>query len=208
MLQNRVDPFGNIFRTSARGTLMGNRGVIHNDKKEIVRPFKLKAWIACRLSFKERSRVVMTPQRWTELFFLDEATAFAAGHRPCAECRRGAFNNFKLYWIQANPAYGFTIKTPIRLVDEVLHTERMDALQQKKCFNENLSHLPDGSFVQWNGNAYLVKRAALHLWTPFGYTEKLQLPANTVLSALTPKSVVNAYRAGYQPQVQELPVSN
>jgi hypothetical protein len=83
MLQNRVDPFGNIIRTPARGAWMGNRGVIHDEHKTIRKAFKIKAWITCALQFKGRHREVMTPNRWTELFFLDEATAFAAGHRPC-----------------------------------------------------------------------------------------------------------------------------
>jgi len=99
MLQNRVDPLGNIIKTPARGQWMGNRGVIHNDKKEILRPFKLKAWITCKLEFKNWKRQVMTPNRYTELFFLDEATAFGAGHRPCFECRRDDYNLFKSYWL-------------------------------------------------------------------------------------------------------------
>jgi hypothetical protein len=84
-MQNRVDPFGNIIETKARGSFMGNRGVIHNEQKQITHAFKHKAWITCVLDFKGRKRTVMTVDRWTELFFLDEATAFAAGHRPCFE---------------------------------------------------------------------------------------------------------------------------
>src|SRR5580704_4191915 len=86
-LQNRVDPFGNLFRTPARGTMVGNRGgVLHNSEREIVRNYKSRRWITCVLEFKGRRRIVMTERRYTELFFLDEATAFAARHRPCAEC--------------------------------------------------------------------------------------------------------------------------
>src|SRR5690349_3702389 len=99
-LQNRVDPFGYIFRSPARGTFMGNRGgALHNDQREIVRPFKSRQWITCLLEFKGRRRSVMSPRRYTELFFLDEAVAFAAGHRPCAECRRGRFNEFRRVWM-------------------------------------------------------------------------------------------------------------
>ena len=99
-LQNRVDPHGAIFRSPARGTFMGNRGALHNDRQEIVRPFKVERWIACVLEFKGRQRTVMAPGRYTELFFLDEAVALAAGHRPCAECRRDRFNAFRKAWMR------------------------------------------------------------------------------------------------------------
>src|SRR5580704_4179598 len=98
-LQNRVDPFGNLIRTAARGTMMGNRGgVLHDAGQEIVRDYKSRRWITCLLEFRERRRVVMSPNRYTELFFLDEAVAFAAGHRPCAECRRERYDSFKAAW--------------------------------------------------------------------------------------------------------------
>ena len=104
MLQNRVDPFGNLIKTPARGSWLGNRGIIHNHNQEVVRPFKLKAWITCTLEFRGRKRQVMAPDRYTELFFLDEATSFAAGHRPCFECRREDALRFKSYWLKGNPA--------------------------------------------------------------------------------------------------------
>src|SRR5690348_4599407 len=98
-LQNRVDPFGEFIETEARGTMMGNRGgALHNQQKEIVRRYKTRRWITCVLEFKGRRRVTMAPKRYTELFFLDEAVAFAAGHRPCAECRRERFNAFLYTW--------------------------------------------------------------------------------------------------------------
>src|ERR1700733_8093615 len=98
-LQNRVDPFGNLISTPARGTMMGNRGgALHNSDREIVRSYKSRRWIACVLEFRGRRRTVMSPRRYTELFFLDEAVAFAAGHRPCAECRWERFNAFKEAW--------------------------------------------------------------------------------------------------------------
>ncbi|HTJ10817.1 MAG TPA: hypothetical protein VL547_02270, partial [Dinghuibacter sp.] len=99
MLQNRVDPYGNIIFTPARGAWMGNRGLLHDAQQHIRRPFRLKAWIICVLQFKGRHRPVMAPGQYTELFFLDEATALSAGHRPCAECRREDFNRFKAAWI-------------------------------------------------------------------------------------------------------------
>src|ERR1700761_3400486 len=110
MLRNRVTPQGDIIKTPARGAWMGNRGVIHDEHKQIRRSFKLKAWITCLLQFKGRHREVMTPGRWTELFFFDEATAFSAGHRPCGECRRHDYRRFKAAWLEGNPQYAFTQK--------------------------------------------------------------------------------------------------
>ncbi len=201
MLQNRVDPIGNLIRTPARGSWLGNRGVIHNHQQEIVRPYKTKAWITCLLSFKERKRKIMMPDRWTELFFFDEATAFAAGHRPCAECRRNDFNRFKSCWLKGNPEYGFNIKTPIKDIDEIIHKERINAGKTKITFNENIAAIPDGSFVLLNDNAYLVARPNLLLWTPFGYEKKIAMPLTGKLMVLTPRSMVNTLRAGYEVQM-------
>src|SRR6187551_1448243 len=156
MLQNRVDRLGRIIKTSARGFLMGNRGVIHNKHKEIIRAFKHIAWIACALEFKGRKRTVMTADRWTELFFLDEATAFAAGHRPCFECRREDANRFKAYWLKGNPAYNFSLKTPIDAIDKILHHERMNEDSSKKMYKTNAGSLPDGTFISNNKSPYLI----------------------------------------------------
>jgi hypothetical protein len=199
MLQNRVDPFGNLIKTRARGTWMGNRGVLHDDKQQLLRPFKLKAWLTCRLEFKGRKRQIMAPHRWTELFFLDEATAFAAGHRPCFECRRSDFNKFKSLWIKGNPEYNFDEKTPIQKIDDVLHKERIDRDKSKITFEENTDNIPDGSFVLINNHAFLVAEKLIFLWSPFGYYKGIPLPATDKLTVLTPKSVINTFRAGYMP---------
>lgn len=198
MLQNRVDPKGNFIRTSARGAWLGNRGVIHRDK-EIVRPFKHQAWIICVLEFKGRKRPVMAPDRWTELFFLDEATAFSAGHRPCFECRREDALRFKACWIKGNPEYGFTMKTPIGKIDAIIHADRIDAEKRKVTFQLLSSRIPDGTFVLMNEDAYLLRDGRLHQWNPEGYTNTIAIPESTKLIVLTPKSVVNAFRAGYVP---------
>lgn len=201
MLQNRVDPKGQLIQTRARGLWMGNRGVIHNEQKEIVRPFKLQAWITCLLAFKERKFTIMAPGRWTQLFFMDEATAFAAGHRPCAECRRSDFNRFKEYWLLGNPGYGFTNKTLIREIDAILHLERITANKEKVTFEAGPDQLPDGVFVLIGNNPYLLHKGQLHLWTPFGYTDTMTIPAVKQITVLTPRSVVQAFNAGYIPQV-------
>ena len=201
MLQNRVDPFGTIIQTQARGSWMGNRGVIHNQHKEITHAFKHKAWISCVLEFKGRHRAVMTPNRWTELFFLDEATAFAAGHRPCFECRRQDAMQFKLCWIKGNPEYDFSVSTSINAIDAVIHRERIDR-EKKKVTHQRLStSIPEGTFVQVAGEAHLLRHGSLHRWTPFGYENKIALPENKMLTVLTPQSIVNTFHAGYFPQI-------
>ena len=140
-MQNRVNPFGQIIDTKARGSWMGNRGRIHNEKKAIIYPYKLPAWLTCKLNFKGRKRQIMAPNSYTELFFLDEATAFAAGHRPCFECRREDFNRFKKLWIEANPQYQFSNKTSIREIDKILHADRINTDGTKKMYQEHLSNL-------------------------------------------------------------------
>ena len=179
---------------------MGNRGVIHDDQQNIIRPFKLRAWITCKLEFKGRTRRVMTPGRWTELFFLDEATSFAAGHRPCFECRREDAIRFKSFWLKGNPEYGFNEKTPIRAIDEILHKERMDRNGSKISFKEETGKLPNGGFVLYRNDPWLVMDGSLWLWSPFGYEKQTPLSGIGKLSMLTPGSVVNAFRAGYAAQ--------
>jgi hypothetical protein len=231
MLQNRVDPFGNIIKTPARGAWMGNRGVLHDPHQILLRPFRLKAWITCQLEFKGRKRQVMAPDRWTELFFLDEATSFAAGHRPCFECRRIDANRFKAFWLKGNPEYNFDEKTPIGEIDKILHRERIDPSQTKLggpqsktdwpsskiTFEVRSDKIPTGTFIVWDNKPYLVKDHFMYLWSPFGYEEGIDLPAgegsalpaavgsalpaSVSLTVLTPRSVVNAFRAGYVPQM-------
>ncbi len=201
MLQNRVDPFGNIIKTSARGAWMGNRGLIHSPEQQILRPFKLKAWLICVLEFKDRKRKVMAPNLYTELFFMDEATAFAAGHRPCFECRRPDYNKFKTYWLKGNPEYGFDEKTSIQKIDDILHSERMNRDKSKVTYDEDPHSLPDGAFVLFNNKPYLIFNGLTYLWSPFGYENPVPLPDILELPVLTPKSVINTFRAGYVPQV-------
>ncbi|MEO6721268.1 MAG: hypothetical protein ABIN67_12935 [Ferruginibacter sp.] len=207
MLQNRVDPIGNIIKTKARGCWTGNRGVLHNEHQQIVRPYKLKAWLTCKLEFKGWKRKVMSPNRWTELFFLDEATAFAAGHRPCCECRRNDFNRFKSFWVLGNPKHNYDEKTSVKKIDSVLHEERMDNKRSKVTFEEDIDDIPNGSFVLINNSPHLFFNRQVFLWTPFGYEKGIQLPDTNKLTVLTPRSVVNTFRAGYLPQTADLPAA-
>lgn len=200
-MQNRVNPFGKLIETKARGAWLGNRGQLHGSGKTILRPFKHQAWIICLLQFKNRHREIMAPNLWTELFFLDEATALAAGHRPCFECRRADANLFKAAWLKGNPQYGFDSKTSIGKIDEVLQKERISENGAKVTYKARLEELPAGIFIAIDSAAYLWANQTAYHWTPFGYTEKKILNGKEEVSVLTPKSIVEAIKAGYKPQL-------
>jgi len=186
MLRNRVTPFGELVAVPARGAWTGNRGVLHDDQRRIVRRWQNRRWIVCRLEFRGRHRTVMTPGRWTELFFLDEATALAAGHRPCAECRRADFNAFAAAWPHRER------RAPA--IDDVLHRERLG----ERPAVEDPMQLPDGTMVAAGPEAYLIIGGALHRWTPAGYL-RARPDAGFVL--LTPPSTVAALADGYVPHM-------
>ncbi len=197
-LQNRVNPFGQIIESAGRGTIMGNRGVIHRDKK-IVRNFKTKHWITCSIHYKNARRTMMTNNRWTELFFLDEATAFSAGHRPCAYCRNKDFKLFKKLWIEANAdSYNLT-DFAISKIDDILHQERMSEKGEKRTYKSALKHLPDAVMVQTDDSdqCYLYCNHFLLKWSEHGYTEMMKADGNKVVTVLTPKSMVNVFKLGY-----------
>jgi hypothetical protein len=202
MLQNRVDPFGNLIKTKARGQWMGNRGQLHGKGKTILRPFKHKAWIICLLEFKNRHREIMAPNLWTELFFLDEATALAAGHRPCFECRRADANLFKEAWLKGNPEYGFNMKTPIGKIDEILQAERIDQNGDKVSFDEDFGDLPNGTFIAVDDGAYLIVGEMVYRWTSFGYEKGQRFGLKEKVKVLTPKSIVNLLKHGYALQIK------
>ncbi len=196
--QNRVTPTGELIAVSARGTLMGNRGCLHDDLGRIVRPYQGRRWIFCRLEFKGRRRALMTPGHYTELFFLDEATALAAGHRPCKECSADRYKLFVAAWLLANPGPALTAAR----LDAVLHEERL-AGRQQRTHRESLSALPPGCFVTLAepGPPYLVLADRLLPWQPHGYGLPLPHPAGAEVTVLTPRSIVKALAAGYQAAV-------
>ena len=199
-LQNRVDPFGVIFRSPARGTFMGNRGgALHDDRRQIVRPYIGHRWITCVLEFKGRHRSVMTPGRYTELFFLDEAVAFAAGHRPCAECRRQSFHAFRDAWMRRNGSERGVVLAPE--IDAALHQERLDAGRRKLTYEAPLSSLPDGCFVETDGAASLVWKDGLYQWSPEAYTMRVSRTGHSSVRVLTPRPIVECFRQGYVPEV-------
>jgi hypothetical protein len=197
--QNRVTPFGALVAVPERGTLMGNRGVLHDDRGAIRRAWALRRWILCVLQFKDRKRTVMTPGRYTELFFLDEATGLAAGHRPCAECQRQRFRAFRAAWSAGNR---HRTEPSAEKLDDRLHAERVSG-GEKVRFTADLDKLPDGVFVTLteDDTAWLLWRGELLAWTPGGYRQRVPRPASARVSVLTPASTVEAIRAGYEPQV-------
>ncbi len=202
--QNRVTPFGSIIATPERGTFMGNRGVLHDAEGHIKRPWQVKRWIVCVLEFRGRKRAVMTPNSYTELFFLDEATALAAGHRPCAECRHARFLDFCNAWKSVHPRAGGSQRPTADEIDNQLHAERLTADRSKRLLREELSNLPDGVFVkveEGGEQAFLVWGDSLFAWSPGGYEQRRPRPKSKNVLVLTPPSTVAAIRAGYSPEV-------
>jgi hypothetical protein len=196
-LQNRVTPHSEIVAVPERGALMGNRGVLHDDRGRIVRFSKGRRWIACLTDFKERRRVPMTPRQYTELFFLDEATALAAGHRPCHECRRADALRFREAWARAA---GEDPGAPLELVDRRLHEDRLEAPGRMRRWSAEADALPDGAFVEVGGAAHLVRRGRIAPWSPAGYGTGRDAPAGP-LRVLTPRTIVATIAAGYRPAV-------
>jgi hypothetical protein len=195
-LQNRVTPSGEIIATPQRGLFTGNRGIIHDPATRTLlnRRWSSKAWLTCTCEFRGRRRDVMATRSWTELFFLDEATAFAAGHRPCFYCRRDDANRFRAAWEQGN---GVThVSAPE--IDAVLHRERLDGRAKRlHALPMRLEKLPDGAMVWANYHSYLITQGRVLLWSWGSYRQ----PKNPLRDAelLTPPSTLRAFSAGYRP---------
>jgi hypothetical protein len=202
-LQNRVTPAGEIIRHDMRGLFMGNRGILHDDHRQLgVSRWKHPHWIICLTEFRERHRVVMTPRRYTELFFLDEAVALAAGHRPCAECRRAAYNQYI-----AAVSDDFEDGPPkVAELDRRLQTERVDRQRQQITHEAPLKDLPDGTMLRLPDETEqirLKKGNRLLLWAMESYVDDGKLVghsgAGQSVEVLTPPTSVRALQAGYQP---------
>ena len=206
-LQNRVTPFGDIVAISQRGLFTGNRGIIHDPvtKTLLRRRWATQAWLICSCNFKERRRNVMALRSWTELFFLDEAVALAAGHRPCFLCRREAAERFRACWVSGrNEPRSLTAR-----MDSVLHAERWEHGHQRMHPNSHLLiDLPDGFVVAADGEAYTLRAGLAHRWTAEGYDRPVVLHDASWL--LTPPSTVLALFAGYKPVLHPSinPISN
>jgi len=194
-LQNRVTPTGDIIATPHRGTFTGNRGIIHDPAtRTLTRRWANKAWLTCVCEFRGRRRKVMGGRSWTELFFLDEATAFAAGHRPCFFCRSVDANRFRAAWEEGN---GVT-KILAREIDAVLHRERLDGRAKRlHPLPMPWDQLPDGAMLQQGHESYLIARGRALSWSPAGYRIAQNAPREATL--LTPPSTLRAFAAGYRP---------
>jgi hypothetical protein len=191
-LQNRATPLGDVIADPARGLVYANRGCLHDEHGSIRRRYNGKRWIACRLEFKGRRRPLMRPGRFTELFFLDEASAFAAGHRPCAECRREDYIRFVEIW-RAHHAG----QTGADVIDERLHTERLDPRTRAQRRHEgSMDGLPDGTFVLRNEQPWLVRGSEILRWTPAGYLGRERRPSGRA-TVITPPSLVSVLKTGW-----------
>lgn len=192
-LQNRVSPFGELVVSHARGILMGNRGgQLHDDKRQLTRRrWASKQWICCKLNFNNRHRKVWG-NGYTELFFLDEVTALAAGHRPCFECRRKNAEQFALLFS------GKKRRASAAAMDKVLHAERLDG-KAKRSHRGKLDSLPDGAMISLDRDAFAVRGNSLLRWSPDGYSQPRSRPHGIDVDVLTPPSILSVLRRGYLP---------
>src|SRR4051794_29009876 len=197
-LQNRVTPFSELVAHPARGLLYGNRGCMHDARGRIRRRYGTRRWIACRLEFRGWERgPKLQPGRFTEIFFLDEVTAFAAGHRPCALCRRADYARLGELWHELHPG-----QAGADAIDLQLHGERVAAGTRAQRHHEApLDDLPDGAFVVRDGEAWLVLGERLLRWTPAGYADRLPRPLGGRATVITPPSLVAVLGSGWHPLV-------
>ena len=194
-LQNRVTPQGDIIATPHRGLFTGNRGIIHDPAtKTLTRRWASQAWLTCVCEFRGRRREVMGGRSWTELFFLDEATALAAGHRPCFFCRRDDAVRFRAAWQEGNRVASVLARD----IDTVLHRERLSGRKKRlHPLPMPLEELPDGAMVQQGNGSYLIAQRRALSWSPAGYRQAQNALQGAML--LTPPSTLHALSAGYKP---------
>jgi hypothetical protein len=197
-LQNRVAPTGEIVADPGRGLLMGNRGCLHTpDRRLGTARWRSKLWICCSLTFKGVRRDVMPPGRWTALFFLDEATALAAGHRPCAYCRRADYLAYAQAWQRAQ---GLPDRPSATEMDARLHAERVEPRTRRQVTRPaTVRDLPDGVMVRHAGAVGLLRSGSVRPWSFTGYGPSITVGSGDKVELLTPPSSVAALRAGFRP---------
>jgi hypothetical protein len=185
--ENRVTPLGELIADPSRGLVYGNRGCLHDGEGRIRRRFAGKRWIACQLHFRGRRRAqLMAPGRYTELFFLDEATALAAGHRPCAECRRPDYERLVRVWEEIHPG-----QRGADAIDAQLHAERLVGRGgERRLWGAQLDLLPAGAFVLRENQPWLVLGSELLQWSPSGYCARIKRPPRTRATVITPRSLL------------------
>jgi hypothetical protein len=195
--RNRVTPYGDLAAIPLRGALTGNRGILH-EGREIVRFHAGDLWITCALEFRGRHRELWIPNRWTPLFFHDEAVALAAGHRPCGECRHSDYQAYKGAWAEAvgGPA------PSAREMNRRLHAERLfRGTHRRRLHQVDWNDLPDGAFVLVDDAPHLVHGSELVAWSPAGYGERRRRPRRGTATAITPPVTLAVLRAGYRAQI-------
>jgi hypothetical protein len=194
-LRNRVTPTGEIVAIEQRGTFMGNRGSIHRGVGEIARPWQVRRWITCELEHKGWVAPKWVPGRWTPLFFWDEAVALAAGHRPCALCRRPAFDRWFDAWEAA-----FGARPRVDPADRQLHADRVDGRVQRR-HPEPWASVPDGAFAVLDEGPVLVLADRVVPWSAEGYGTAVGRPTRGEATLLTPAATVEVLRHGYELQL-------
>jgi hypothetical protein len=196
--QNRVTPLGEVIATPERGLVYANRGCIHDQNGKIRDRYPTRRWIACQLEFHDRHRTpLMAPGKFTELFFLDEATALAAGHRPCGECRYRDYEHLTAMWAELHPG-----QTGADAIDEQLDAERRDPRTKRRRFHQApIADLPDGTFVLVENQPHLVLGSHLLRWSPAGYAARINRPTATNATVITPPSLVGLLATDRTPLV-------
>jgi len=183
---------------------MGNRGILHDEGNSIVRPWAHKAWVTCLLEFKDIKRSKPFSQgNYSELFFFDEATAFAAGHRPCAYCQRARQVEFKDAWVRANVQEDLRASTKMPDIDKVLHAERAISGGGKRTYDARLVELPHGAIFEHKDVAYLVSVRGNLPWSFSGYGAAQNIDETELVKVLTPRSIVRAFAAGFTPIIHK-----
>jgi hypothetical protein len=195
MRQNRVNPFSELIATPERGLVYGNRGCLHDHAGRIRSRWNGRRWISCQLRFKDwRRTALLQPGKFTELFFLDEATAFAAGHRPCALCRRADYNRFVAIWQTLHPG-----RSSADAIDAVLHDERVDHdTRRQRHHDASMDELPDGTFVLHEDAPHLVLGDSLLPWSAGGYQSRSRRPTRRQARVITPPSLVAVLRTSWE----------
>ncbi|HEY3607570.1 MAG TPA: hypothetical protein VGL06_08725 [Pseudonocardiaceae bacterium] len=194
---NRVTPRGELIAVPDRGLFWGNRGRLHDPAGNVVRYSTTKAWAICVLEFKGRRRQQWAPGWLTELYFLDEATALAAGHRPCGECRYRDYQAFKAAYGRAHP----DDEPTVRAIDARMHADRLSGPRTRRTYIAPLADLPDGTMIELSTEPWLVRRNELLAWHPGGYTDRQPRRPDTEVTVLTPRATVATLAAGYEPVV-------
>lgn len=205
-LQNKVDPWGELQALRMVGTLMGNRGILHDEQNRIVRRWANKSWVCCSLNETFQKRDPFSSGTYSELFFLDEATAYAAGHRPCRTCRRAEHDAFNKAWTSANEAEVSSAGRgwlPISQIDSHLHSERIGPDRRKRIHEARLGDLPVGAMFALDDAAFLVGPSGFRRWTFNGYAAAPEVGADTLVGLLTPPSIVAAVRHGLKVDIHK-----